>query len=62
MSLFSSPKPQRPPPQANAPVQAEATPTTEDERPTGAGSLISTGAAGLSRKPRTQKTSLIGGN
>lgn len=61
MSLFPS-KPKAPPPQANAPIQAEAFPEAESERPTGASSLISTGAQGLSRKPRTQKTSLIGGN
>lgn len=61
MSIFSAPKPKPPPPQANAPVQAQATEDETGRAQTGAASLISTGAQGLQRKARTQKTSLIGG-
>lgn len=63
MSLFSKPDVPKPVAQANAPVAANAA-----ELPGGttvanpaAASLISTSAAGLTRKPKTQKTSLIGG-
>lgn len=63
MSIFSKPDVPKPVAQANAPITASAAELAGGSTsPTpAAASLISTSAAGLTRKPKTQKTSLIGG-
>ncbi len=62
-SILPKPKaPTPPPPPPSAPTAADASVINAGERAqTGFDSMVNTGATGLTRKPNTVKTSLLGG-